>query len=207
MKTIRPIRFYSIILVGFTAICVRQNANAGTVIVQHSTLEGSIGLPVNFTYDPGWYVVTDPFNVISLGVRPHASLGGTFLDVKCNGAANLAANQNPGWNTLSLVANSGTATMNLGLTAGLDLELIAFGDTVTGSLFPDQTPVWGFFDNRSYSSYLLNNPVTLSGTISHGLVSINTLDALTIEFGIVIPSWLAGINLNVNADVTLSQTI
>ena len=88
---------------------------------------------------------------------------------------------------------------------GLNIELIAFGYTLQGSL--NNTPNWGFYDNQSFSSYLLNNPVTLSGQISQNLVSLNTLDALTLEFGVVIPDWLAGINLNINAVANLDQTI
>ena len=95
--------------------------------------------------------------------------------------------------------------MNLGLNAGLDIELIAFGYTVQGSL--SQSKNWGFYDNQNFSSYLLNNPVTLSGQISQTFVSLNTLDALTLEFGVAIPSWLAGINLNINAVANLDQTI
>jgi len=180
-------------------------AFAGTVTVQHGTLSATLGAPVNFSYTPDWYVVNDPTHIIGLGLQPYATLGSTMASVQCQGSANLSVSQNPGWNTLSLAPSSGTATMNLGLTAGLNIELIAFGHTLQGSL--NNTPNWGFYDNQNFSSYLLNNPVTLSGQISQNLVSLNTLDALTLEFGVVIPSWLAEINLNINAVANLDQTI
>ena len=180
-------------------------AFAGTVTVQHGTLSATLGAPVNFSYTPNWYVVNDPTGTIGLGLQPYATLGSTMASVQCQGSANLSVSQNPGWNTLSLTASSGTATMNLGLTAGLNIEFIAFGNTLQGTL--NNTPNWGFTDSQNFSTYLLNNPVTLSGQISQNLVSLNTLDALTLEFGFVIPSWLAGINLNINAVANLNQTI
>jgi uncharacterized repeat protein (TIGR02543 family) len=184
---------------------VSPTAFAGTVTVQHGTLSATLGAPVNFSYTPDWYVVNDPTHTIGLGLQPYATLGSTLASVQCQGAANLSVSQNPGWNMLSLTPSSGTATMNLGLTAGLNIEFIAFGHTLQGSL--NNTPNWGFYDNQNFSSYLLNNPVTLSGQISQNLVSLNTLDALTLEFGVVIPGWLAGINLNINAVANLDQTI
>lgn len=206
MNSTKITKFFTMVFVVFFAglpsfVC------AGTVTAQHSTLEGSIGLPVNLAYEPNFYVVSDPTGTFGLGLRPYASLGGTFLDVKVDGAGSLAVNQNPGWNTLSLNASSGTATMNMGLEAGLDIEFIAFGDTLSGSLFPDYSPDWAFYDSKPFSTYLLNNSVTLSGEVSQNLVSVNTLDALTIWFGIVIPDWLAGINLNIDGVADLSQNV
>jgi len=180
-------------------------AFAGTVTVQHGTLSATLGAPVNFSYTPDWYVVNDPTHTIGLGLRPYATLGSTLASVQCQGSANLSVSQNPGWNTLSLTPGAGTATMNLGLNAGLDIELIAFGYTVQGSL--SQSKNWGFTDSKNFSSYLLTTPVTLSGQISQTLVSLNTLDALTLQFGFAIPGWLAGINLNINAVANLDQTI
>jgi uncharacterized repeat protein (TIGR02543 family) len=178
---------------------------AGTVTVPHGTLSATLGAPVGFSCTPDWYVVNDPTHTIGLGLRPYATLGSTMASISCPGSANLAVSQNPGWNTLSLTPGSGTATMNLGLNAGLDIELIAFGYTVPGSL--SQSKNWGFTDSKNFSSYLLTSPVTLSGQISQTLVSLNTLDALTLQFGFTIPSWLAGINLNINAVANLDQTI
>jgi uncharacterized repeat protein (TIGR02543 family) len=178
---------------------------AGTVTVPHGTLSATLGAPINFSCTPDWYVVNDPTHTIGLGLRPYATLGSTMASIQCPGSANLSVSQNPGWNTLSLTPGSGTATMNLGLNAGLDIELIAFGYTVPGSL--SQSKNWGFTDSKNFSSYLLTSPVTLSGQISQTLVSLNTLDALTLQFGFTIPSWLAGINLNINAVANLDQTI
>ena len=153
----------------------------------------------------------DPTQTIGFGMQPYLTVGGTLLDVECNGAAVLTVTQNPGYNTLSLNPASGTATMNFGVTAGLNVEFIAFGDTISGSLSIDQLPNngdLGFYDTTSFSSYLLSSPATLSSTISAPLLPpINTLDALTVWFGIVIPDWLANVNLDINTDITLSQTI
>jgi hypothetical protein len=187
---------------------VEQTAYAQTVTIP--TLEGTIGSPVDFAYTPDFFVVMDPTQTIGFGMQPYLTVGGTLLDVKCNGAGVLAVTQNPGWNTLSLNPSSGTATMNFGPTAGLNVEFIAFGDTISGSLNINQLPNngdLGFYATTNFSSYLLNTPVTLSSTISPNLVSINTLDALTVWFGIVIPDWLANINLDINADATLGQTV
>jgi hypothetical protein len=131
---------------------------AGTVTVQHGTLSATLGAPVNFAYTPNWYVVNDPTHIIGLGLQPYATLGSTLASVQCQGSANLSVSQNPGWNTLSLTPSSGTATMNLGLNVGLNIELIAFGQTLQGSLY---TQNWGFYDNQNFSSYLLNNPVDI----------------------------------------------
>ena len=199
-------KFLAVVAI-LSSVEVLSNAHAGTVTAQHSTLEGTIGLPIDLSYEPSFYVISDPTGTFGLGLRPYASLGGTFLDVKVDGSGSLAVNQNPGWNTVSLNASSGTATMNMGLSAGLDLEFIAFGKTITGSLLPDYSPNWAFYDSRPLTSYLLNDSVTLSGEVSQNLVSINTLDALTIWFGIVIPDWLAGINLNIDGVADLSQNI
>jgi hypothetical protein len=181
-----------------------------TVTTPHAPLATTIEVPVNFAYTPNWYVVYDPTETFGLGLQPYVTLGGTFLSLQCNGAGVLAVNQNPGSDPLSFQASTGTATMNFGLTAGLNLEFMAFGDTLSGSLNIDDLPNngdLGFYDSQSFSSYLLDSPVVLSSTISPTLVSINTLDALTAWFGIVIPDWLAGIDLDINADVTIGQSI
>ena len=190
---------------------IAQAAGALTVITPLSPLQTTIGLPVNFAYTPDWYIAYDPTETFGLGLQPYVTLGGTFLNLQCNGAGVLEVNQNPGWNTLSLQANTGTATMNFGLTAGLNLEFIAFGDILNGSLNTHLLPNngdLGFYDSQSFSSYLLNTPVAVSSTLSTPLLPpINTLDAFTLWFGIAIPSWLAGINLDINADTTISQSI
>ena len=115
-------------------VFVSLAAFAGTVTVQHGTLSATLGAPVNFSYTPDWYVVNDPTHTIGLGLQPYATLGSTMASVQCQGSVNLSVSQNPGWNTLSLTPSSGTATMNLGLTAGLNIEFIAFGHTLRNGL-------------------------------------------------------------------------
>ncbi len=205
MRSTTVAKFAGAVVIMGLLMTISLCARGGTITVQHGALNMSLGAPVSFSYTPDWYVVNDPTHTIGLGLRPYATLGNTLAHVQCQGAANLLVSQNPGWGTLSLNASSGTATMNLGLTAGLDIKLIAFGYTVQGSL--NNTPNWGFNDSKTFTSYLLNDPVTLSGQIAQTLVSLNTLDALTVEFGIIIPSWLAGINLNINAVANLNQSI
>lgn len=148
---------------------IPQATGALTVTTPHSPLQTTIGLPVNFAYTPDWFTVYDPTGTFGLGLQPYVTLGGTFLSLQCNGAGVLVVNQNPGTNPISLQANTGTATMNFGLTAGLNLEFIAFGDTLTGNLNTDELPNngdLGFYDSKSFSSYLLNTPVALSSTLS-----------------------------------------
>src|ERR1022692_2489365 len=182
-----------------------------TVTTPHSSLQSTIGLPVNFVYTPNWYVVYDPTETIGIGFQPYLTLGGTFLSLQCNGAGLLVVNQNPGSDPLSLQPSTGTAIMNFGLTAGLNLEILAFGDKLNGSLNTGLLPNngdLGFYDSQTFSSYLLNNPVDLSSTLSLPLLPpVNTLDALTVWFGVVIPDWLAGIDLDINTDTTIDQSI
>ena len=163
-------------------VFISPTAFAGTVTVQHGTLSATLGAPVNFAYTPDWYVVNDPTHTIGVGLQPYATLGSTLASVQCQGSANLSVSQNPGWNTLSLTASSGTATMNLGLTAGFNIEFIAFGNTLQGSLSQSQN--WGFYDSTNFSSYLLSNPITLSGQISQNLVSVN-LEAFSAAMPVV----------------------
>lgn len=175
------------------------------------TLEGTIGSPVNFAYTPDFFVVMDPTQTIGFGVQPYLTVGGTLLDVKCNGSGVLAVNQNPGTNVLSLSPSEGSAIMSFGMTTGLNVEFIAFGDTVSGTLNIDQLPNngdLGFYASNSFASYLLDNPITLSTNLSVPLLPpINTLDALTVWFDIIVPDRLANVNLDINADITLTQTV
>src|SRR5208282_1772193 len=72
-----------LLLVGDT----EQTASAQTVTIP--TLEGTIGSPVNFAYTPGFFVVMDPTQTIGFGMQPYLTVGGTLLDVECNGAGAL----------------------------------------------------------------------------------------------------------------------
>ncbi len=211
MNLLRSFAFMVFVLGVCLTIGSSRAVGAMTVTTPHSPLQTTIGLPVNFAYTPDWYVVYDPTETIGVGFQPYLTLGGTFLNLQCNGAGVLMVNQNPGTDPLTLQPSTGTATMNFGLTAGLNLEIMAFGDTLNGSLNTGLLPNngdLGFYDSQSFSSYLLNNPANLSSTLSLPLLPpINTLDALTVWFGVVIPDWLAGIDLDINTDTTIDQSI
>lgn len=187
-------------------------AIAGTTISEpFPMLTGTLGVPDAFSYVPPFYTVEDPTGTFLFGIQPYLTFGGELLNIQCSGTANLTVNQNGGWNNYFFLSDGpGFATITLGSTIGINIEIGAFDNILDGSLNLTNLPnggQWGFSASNSLNNFLLDSSNQLTATISPTLFSVNTLDALTLLFGIDLPDWLASINLGATADITLNQVL
>src|ERR1019366_3682813 len=173
---------------------------------------------ISATSDVNLWIVSWDYTA-ALSLQPFATLSNSIISIACPGnvALNLGKCHN-GANIQFMPDNAnGTISMNPQVQLGLHVQLSFNGSGPIGTI--NENPTWRLngptFQVNTLSSFDCYGfaPRTLTSTVTKQLYSENILKDLVNAIcevesgGNCYPSWLGGINLNVNADFTLSQTV
>jgi len=156
----------------------------------------------------GTFIIASWDDTLALTFTPIADVSGNSLSISCPGTVDLTlANcDNPA--TVEFVPNNpGTIQMDPTVQLGLTMALTWNGSGPSGTLKDPSS--YSFqkgplnFDCYGFTP----NGVTLSDEQSQTLYSENVLGDIAAAFGIDIPDWLASFDLNVDACITVNQTV
>ena len=219
MKAISPLFGRVLALVIFSLVVSRPDATFGGQLTQaHSTLTAQLGWPSPPPLSTGWLAVSVAPGM-AINVNIGAMLGLTFASVSMDGSGSLNYSQYPGNGSLSFANTSGTASMNIGFQTWAKYQITFNGNpTASGDLPILPNVDFLFADQKSFSSYMLGQTVTLSDTIDDvqivevplGASDLGLPDVADVTFGISITPGLEcdlhGVSLQTSAGTLYSAT-
>jgi len=212
MKTNQALSAPVLLVAGLLAVLPRESAR-GSAFSQPVTFAGQYSNPVQATgssFGPSvhfsggflWWSWND---TLSLQFTPVATVSGSVISITCPGTANLNLGSCSTEDSVTFVPNgSGTASMAAQVQLGLKMALLWNGSGPSGTLKAPNT--FSFTGSQSLPCFAFAS-TTVSDTQTDSLFSENVLGDISAAFGIPIPDWLASIDLNVDATVTLQETV
>ncbi len=152
-------------------------SGAQTITAQHGTMSGGLSFP-GYSVDTGWLG-----SEVGIGIyfRFASSVNGTLAKVNQNGEGAITKNGNErDWN-LYFNGSQGNAEMNIGFQSSaqykITIDFILVNGEYIGNLPLLPNTDLSFNDQKSFTSYLLDSPLTLEG-------SINNREIINYSFGV-----------------------